>query len=492
METKAQSNQYAQTSSRLGVRSRLLIGLAIILVGAGGLSSIILIGAASQEAEEQLLRQHRLRFDALVETIRHTQPAGFKPKLERRSRAHDMHGLVVVDHRFRPIHGFGVAKPLMRDVVAASAQQSSGVKWRRHHSASGAGQYRFAQRVRNGDGVNLTIIASYSLDALQSGFDQRQQMTLLYLFFGLVTVLMFGAYLSGRLIVAPIKKLTDHVSKPHRDAEWPYELDTIGGPDEIQQLASAFGHLIRELDQKNEILADNMRVLEQTQRELLRAEKLATLGRLSAGVAHEIGNPLASIVGFLDYLKSEPQIDDNLRADLLRRMDREVERIRYTLRQLLDFGRPAPDEPINVGIRDVIERTLALLNYHSQMKHVDVSISGTEQSVYIDPHRLSQVLTNLFLNAASAIDGRGSIDVDIDREADFVKITVRDDGPGVALELRDSLFDPFVSDKPSGVGTGLGLYVAQQIIEGAGGQISLTELESPGASFTVMLPLVTG
>jgi signal transduction histidine kinase len=145
-----------------------------------------------------------------------------------------------------------------------------------------------------------------------------------------------------------------------------------------------------------------------------------------------------------------------------------------------------------VGIRDVIERTLALLNYHSQMKHVDVSISGTEQSVYIDPHRLSQVLTNLFLNAASAIDGRGSIDVDIDREADFVKITVRDDGPGVALELRDSLFDPFVSDKPSGVGTGLGLYVAQQIIEGAGGQISLTELESPGASFTVMLPLVTG
>ena len=173
-------------------------------------------------------------------------------------------------------------------------------------------------------------------------------MTLLYLVFGLVTVLMFGAYLSGRLIVAPIKTLTDHVSKPHRDAEWPHELDSIGGPDEIQQLASAFGHLIRELDQQNEILADNMQVLEQTQRELLRAEKLATLGRLSAGVAHEIGNPLASIV---DYLKSEPKIDDSLRADLLKRMDREVEWIRLTLRQLLDFGRPAPDEPKTVGIR---------------------------------------------------------------------------------------------------------------------------------------------
>ncbi|MBV69892.1 MAG: hypothetical protein CMH52_00960 [Myxococcales bacterium] len=492
MDTKAQLNPLPESASRLGVRSRLLVGLAIILAGAGGLSSVILMGAASQEAEEQLLRQHRLRFESLVETVRHTEIRNFQPKLVRRTAAHDVHGLVLVDHRFKPLYRFGETESLKRDAVVATAQQSSGVTWRRHHPGDGAGQSRFAQGIRHKDGRQLTVIAAYSLDGLQSGFDKRQQMTLLYVVFGLVTVLIFGAYLSGRLIVRPIKTLTQHVSKSHRDAEWTKDLDSIDGPDEIQQLASAFGYLIRELGEQNEILADNMRMLEQTQRDLLRAEKLATLGRLSAGVAHEIGNPLAAIVGFLDYLKSETEIDDLLRADLLQRMDREVERIRLTLRQLLDFGRPAPDEPTTVSLCEVIERTLKLLSYHNQMKHVGVAVLGDDQRVYIDPNRLSQVFTNLFLNAAAAIEGRGSIEVDIRLEGPLVKATVRDDGPGVSRELHTSLFDPFVSDKPSGVGTGLGLYIAQEIVEGAGGRIELVELESPGASFTVTLPLVVG
>jgi signal transduction histidine kinase len=243
--------------------------------------------------------------------------------------------------------------------------------------------------------------------------------------------------------------------------------------------------------------------LTEAQSQLVRSERLASVGRLAAGLAHEIGNPLAALIGMQDLLL-DGGLPEESQRDFLQRMRRETERIHAVVRDLLDFARPegrGASSPPSAGMqaagadvasvaRDVLSLVGAQRAYRGMQIDADV---GEGVRVALAAPRLTQVLLNMVINAAAAIAGAGRDDGRITIrgwpiDGARVRIDVEDDGPGVAPAIRDRLFEPFATTKDVGEGTGLGLAVCRGIVESAGGEIGLDASPGGGARFYVVLP----
>ncbi|MCA9545998.1 MAG: two-component sensor histidine kinase, partial [Myxococcales bacterium] len=226
--------------------------------------------------------------------------------------------------------------------------------------------------------------------------------------------------------------------------------------------------------------------LEAARDDLVRSEKLATVGRLAAGVAHEVGNPLSAVVGYLDYLQAGKGSEE-LRAELFQRTRKELERIRTTVRLLLDFSRPAPDQPVAVRLQEVVRSAAELSGYHEALRHVTIEVQGDAPPVQADPARLRQVFVNLLLNAGQAQGGQGTVHVALGAAEGQVWARVVDQGPGVPAAVAAELFEPFFTTREQG--TGLGLAISLRIVEAAGGTLRLLPSgEGQGAVFEVRLP----
>jgi PAS domain S-box-containing protein len=233
------------------------------------------------------------------------------------------------------------------------------------------------------------------------------------------------------------------------------------------------------------------------QSELVQAQKMEAIGLLVAGVAHELNNPLAAIVAFSQLLRSDPNLPTDLhgQADLL---VQEANRTRVIVSNLLDFARQRPPERVESELRPMIESVLGLQSYllHQGGLSVDVEIPGDLPHVWLDRSQFRQVLVNLTVNAAQAVrslgrPGRMSIRAStIGGERDRrIRIAIADDGPGVPAEILDRLFVPFVTTKPPGEGTGLGLSVSFGIVAAHGGTIRHEPTPGGGATFVIELPV---
>jgi two-component system NtrC family sensor kinase len=226
---------------------------------------------------------------------------------------------------------------------------------------------------------------------------------------------------------------------------------------------------------------------------------MASVGRLSAGLAHEIGNPLAAIQGMADLLL-EGGLSPEEQRDFLTRMKRETERITGVLRDLLDFARPEgmsssvkmPVVPADVAA--TVEDVFALLRPQKPFKSVTLSLDVEEElTVTLSAPRLTQVLLNVLLNAGAAITGRGVRDADevrvrLRRQGTLARIEVEDTGPGIPETIRGRIFEPFVTTKDVGEGTGLGLAVCRGVVEAAGGTIGVDSAYTDGARIVIELP----
>jgi len=324
---------------------------------------------------------------------------------------------------------------------------------------------------------------------------------------GVLSVLVMYLLLT-RWIVRPVEALTEaaeRVAAGRRDVLAPAD-----GATEVARAGGAFNHMTQQLRAREEELSRRVRELERAHRDLQRAqdqvargERLATVGRLSAGIAHEVGNPLAAIVGLADVM-AEGGLDEGEVREFSGRIGREAQRIHRTVRELLDYARASPSPAGNTDpegrrgeVPEAVEQVARLLAPQKSMRDVklEVDLAPELPAVAVSSDRLVQVLLNLCLNAGDALRGAGVSPGRVDLRAraalGHVVVEVEDNGPGIPDELRAKVFEPFFTTKPAGEGTGLGLATSAAIVEQAGGTIAVTGRAdgAPGARFVLELPV---
>ncbi|MGH7512214.1 MAG: ATP-binding protein [Gemmatimonadales bacterium] len=243
------------------------------------------------------------------------------------------------------------------------------------------------------------------------------------------------------------------------------------------------------------LLFDDQTERRRLQDQLIQSEKMSAIGQLIAGIAHDLNNPLASVVGFADFLGEVPNVPPALREPLTV-IREEAERASNIVKNLLSFARKQEHQRRPTALRPLLDATFVLLRNQLMAHRVEASIEVEDQLPMpdIDPNQIQQVFVNLINNAAQAIasTGRpGRVVVRARRWLDGVAIDVVDDGPGMTEALAAQVFEPFFTTKPEGEGTGLGLSISQGIVREHGGRVMLATEEGRGSTFTVQLPLAT-
>jgi len=235
-----------------------------------------------------------------------------------------------------------------------------------------------------------------------------------------------------------------------------------------------------------EDITEFKRLMDQT----IQSEKLAEVGRLTAGIAHEINNPL-SIVSYATELLRREQPITVFQDEMLEKIEIEVERLKTLTGGLLSFSSNRETKNRLVNLNDLITEVLKLLRFELQRKSIQLDTELSEVPlITADPNKLRQVLVNLVMNAVHALQGQGRVVLRTALNTDgTVELQVEDDGPGIDLELQEQIFAPFFTTKPEGEGTGLGLYICQNIINGHGGSITLTSSPGMGTMFRICLPV---
>jgi signal transduction histidine kinase len=254
----------------------------------------------------------------------------------------------------------------------------------------------------------------------------------------------------------------------------------------------------------NSLEATNLE-LKKAQEEIIRAEKLASVGRLSAGIAHEIGNPIGIVMGYLELLKQNDTPDAE-RNEYIHRTEAEIERINTIIRQLLEISRPSNAGLKVVSVHDLIDDIAEVLDVQPLMSSValECRLEAQNDNVLADSNQLRQVFLNLMINAADAIssDGKavngklliqsslvGETSEQPQDPKTHLKIMFIDNGPGIPKENIANIFDPFYTTKEPGKGTGLGLSVSFMIIEGFGGKMTVSSAIGEGTTMTLLLPI---
>jgi two-component system, NtrC family, sensor histidine kinase PilS len=228
--------------------------------------------------------------------------------------------------------------------------------------------------------------------------------------------------------------------------------------------------------------------LKQMEEHMKQAERLAVIGSLAAGVAHEIRNPLASISGSIELLRKAPQADDDSRS-LMEIVTREIDRLNGLISELLDYTNPRPLKPAQFDLAELVRDTLRVFGQDRGFSSVEVSLQEEDGSVELsaDPEKIRQVLWNLLRNAAEAASqGGGHVTVRLRGREEGVELEIADDGPGIPKENLGRVFDPFFTSKSSG--SGLGLATVHNVVAGHGGRIRVESEPGQGAKFVTYLP----
>jgi len=232
--------------------------------------------------------------------------------------------------------------------------------------------------------------------------------------------------------------------------------------------------------------------IKQLEEKVRRSEKLAAIGKLAAGVAHEIRNPLSSIRGFAQYLRNALK-DKPREKEYAETMVSEVDRINRVVTDLLTFARPMEADLAPADVTEIVERTIRLVQADARSRDVGIRMSLCDLSkIPLDANQMTQAILNLLLNSLQAVDSGGLIEVgaELDTSVSHLKIWVEDDGPGISWDLKEKIFDPFFTTREKG--TGLGLAIVHKIVENHNGEI---DLQSPpagktrGCRFTIRVPV---
>lgn len=304
-----------------------------------------------------------------------------------------------------------------------------------------------------------------------------------YLVFSIISALvpnLLLVLLIVRTISRPLQRIT-LAAVQVMEGNYGTQVDLRKSNDEIGLLANSFNEMSRKM-------SADIESLRSLNEKLARAERLAAMGTLAAGVAHEVNNPLASISSLVQMLRSQSAENAEAR-EKLDLISTQIARITRVTRDLTEFARVRPASRSEVDINEVIEASLRLASFDSEFQKLELvkSLSSDLGKIVADGDQLQQVFLNLFLNSRDAMPLGGRLSVSSTRKNGEITISIKDSGAGISDSARTQLFDPFFTTKPAGKGTGLGLSVCYGIVSAHDGRIEV-ESESGGTVFNVILP----
>ena len=305
-----------------------------------------------------------------------------------------------------------------------------------------------------------------------------------YLVFSVISALvpnLLLVLLIVRTFSRPLQRIT-LAAVQVTEGEYGTEVDLRKSNDEIGLLAESFNEMSRKM-------ADDIEQLRQLNEQLIRTEKLAAMGTLAAGVAHEVNNPLASISSLIQMMQSKQNLDEET-TDKLKLISTQIGRITQVTRDMMDFARIRPAAKSLVDINASLETALRLASFDKSFQKLQLKKSFTENlpQVLADTDQLQQVFLNLFLNARDAMPSGGKLFIKTFPKENNIQIEISDNGTGIDKKNLKQVFDPFFTTKPTGKGTGLGLAVCYGIITAHGGEIEVSENNGQGTRFVILLP----
>jgi signal transduction histidine kinase len=325
------------------------------------------------------------------------------------------------------------------------------------------------------NGLILFVLATVSLQQTE------RHAVLLVASSGAVAICAVMIVVLALLIHRPVRELQEKIARVGA-GELDAEVKFANRNDEIGDLGRNFNQMVRQLREGR----DEIQRLHQTQ--MSRAEHLATMGELAAGLAHEIRNPLAGIAGVIEIIGRDLPASSPARA-VVKEVRQEVLQINRIVSDLLECARPKPPETRLSDINATVEHAVMFSRQQALSKSIDIEFrhQSVPLEVEHDSNQVNQVLLNLLLNSIQSIDHRGKITVTVERHDGVATIAVTDTGRGIAPEHLPHIFRPFYTTK--GNGTGLGLSLARRIVEEHGGRIEVVSTVGHGSTFTVFLPL---
>ena len=341
------------------------------------------------------------------------------------------------------------------------------------------------------------------LNPIYQTLRKSEKIILIYILLNTIILVLFGIYLLSRTVVKPIHALL-RITEEFKDGE-PFPQLAEASRNEFGQLFRSLNMMLQRLDENKAELRSHISSLEKAnkeirkaQNEIIRSEKLASVGRLATGVAHEIGNPIGIVLGYMELLK-KGGLSQEEKNDFLSRIESEITRINDIIRQLLDFSRLTSGEPKETKVHKLILELVDMLKPQPMMAQIQMQsvLKAVKDTVWTDPNQLKQVFLNVIMNAADAM-GPDEASHDNSNKAlmieslvieDSIELRFTDTGPGISERELSHIFDPFYTTKEPGKGTGLGLSVCYRIIEGLGGAIRAESSLGKGTTIIIDIPL---
>jgi two-component system, NtrC family, sensor kinase len=330
--------------------------------------------------------------------------------------------------------------------------------------------------------VGLVLLAGLLLFTLAtlSLRDPERHVVLIVAGAGAVAICAVSMFVLAYLIQRPMVELQEKMEQVS-DGNLNVSVSFSSRNDEIGDLGRNFNYMMQQLRESRE----EIELLHRTQ--ISRAEHLATLGELAAGLAHEIRNPLAGIAGVIEIVGRDLPVTSPARA-VVKDVRQEIARISRTLTDLLETARPHAPQTRQSNLNTTVEHAVMLARQQVLSKPITIELQKALNlpEVEHDSDQIHQVLLNLLLNAVQAVDGAGIVQVEVSSQESCASVVIRDTGRGISPQVLSNIFRPFYTTK--GNGTGLGLSLARRIVEEHHGRIEVSSVVGKGSQFTVLLP----
>jgi len=464
----------------------MLMAMILVLVMCGSLGLAISLIYSRALGESQLAEAEAFaRGAALSLTLSDDWTARHISAIENAAAASSLKLLLISEARGRAV--FKRSEAGARDETALRAAQASGVT---QSSYDGQRVLVAAPVTRRGQVLGAVCFAGEA-----RGLRATEEAALRWMIAAVAAnILLMGLfiffYLNSRLL-SPFKELARDLADLGRDQFRPRSRHSRSL--ELEELFEAFDRAALELTDSRRRLEEQLETIQQTQAQLIFAEKMGTVGRLASGLAHELGNPIGALTGFVHLLRRDDLKSED-KKNILDQSAQELRRMDGSIKELLHFSRPSRPQPEPVEVREVAEAALSLARPQKWAAGVDFSLEGPENRVVVlaDRNGLLQIFLNLLANAGQALaekadERRVEILIREPDERGLVRLRVSDNGPGVDPADAAHLFEPYFTRKEPGQGTGLGLAISQSLVQNYGGRLDYAPAPGGGAAFDITL-----